>query len=461
MSIDNPSFEDEGSPLGVPNSWLVEDFTAHVEVAEFGPLLGFERFERGWRLPFGLSLTNGDLINHTVWASIFDTANTVVIGSPPVTDSVVNPAVVVASGIIPGGNLLLTMGYTNELGDVGRTASVVIPEGTLSGFEFSISLQDEDVGFSEITSLSSSIQLTDIELNIVGSWYLDPRNQDAKFAFDEDVGVDTLAYDIDGNTAEQFEAAWKLPLGLFLTTGTFRNDFDAVNSENAIFDTAESRSESSENFEDGWTLPQAFAVLFNEAQRFAHHNFIDGAPITVTPFEFVIVDQTNDRVRINYLDDGTIIPLEFQISSGSYTPAAMATELTTQFGILLDGDTGSADSVHFAVTVRPDGGLRISTTYAPGTPGMGYLQLLEPLQDSAWETLGFVTGVTTGRSAETENLTTATFAPDDFESGWKMNQDSDFTFPDDPGPDSAAADFGGPPTHTPEQFEADWDLLLP
>lgn len=470
MAIDNSSFEDEGTPLGVPDGWLVADFTAHVEVAEFGPLLGFERFERDWRLPFGLSLVSGDLVNHTLWYGItggVDPLNVEVPGSAPAADYVVHTAVYVMSGIIPGGGVLVTIGYTNELGDTGRTASVTLPEGTMPGTEFPFTLQDDDIGFTEITSISASEYLDTIEIGISGSWYLAPRNEAAKFVFDEAVGVDTLAWDIDGDNIERFEAAWSIPgaavwpTDTFITTGTLRDNFDAVNSENAVFDTAESRTEPSENFEDGWTLPQPFLVLFNEAQRFAHHNYIDGTPVTVAPFTFVIVNETNDRVIINYLDAGTIIPLEFQITPGSYTATEMAAELTSQFGALLNGDTGAVVSADFNVTVRPDGGLRISTTYKPGTPGEGFLQLLLPPQDSAWETLGFTTGTATGRADESENLAVTTATPDDFETEWKSNEDSNFTFPDDPGPDSAAADFGGPATHTPEEFEANWDLILP
>lgn len=323
MTIANPSFEAPGLGVGEAAGWGLVDLTALVEVAEFGEGLGFDRFEAGWNLPLGLNRELGVGAEPTIWASILNGAPT--INPAPASDYVATPFVGVASGLVPPGGVVVTLTYTNEFGTPGRTATVSLPAGTDGQTVWAFTLESEDKGFQAITGLSTAPALPSTELNVLGSWQLQPQNDGYLSAFqlpNLEVGLFPVS------SPEGFEAGWNNDPGLL-------NNFAAIASEAAQFDPA---PQAQEDFEEKWNLPQPAAAVTNETKSFGHEPFIDSSFAETAYGFFNIVAGVNDQIALRWGSGGTLADLSLQLSPGLY--GARTAHLQAVAGsLLVDGET--------------------------------------------------------------------------------------------------------------------------
>ena len=71
-----------------------------------------------------------------------------------------------------GGNIVVTVTYTNEVGTAGRSGTFTIPKGSVVGSRFDFVLQGTDLGISSIQNASTSPTLAAGALNILGQIHL-------------------------------------------------------------------------------------------------------------------------------------------------------------------------------------------------------------------------------------------------------------------------------------------------
>ncbi len=309
MTITNPSFENEGVEKGTAQDWDTADLSSLVEVAEFGDLCGYQRFEKGWNLPLGLNRFAGLSAGPFAWASITNGVET--IGIAPPSEFVARPHAAIVAGLVPAGGVVVTMDYVSDDGLVpGRIATAAIPAGAKVNQTFDFNLEDTDKGFSSISSVTTVPDLPSVTIEVHGSWLRSPSNEEAKFVF-EDADLFAALFPpaaFPTKEFEDFEAGWGNDVGAL-------KDFDALKSEQALFD---SDTDSDEDFENAWNLPAAVATIKNESQIFAHAIFLDGSISTRGPKVYGIIENVNDQISMRWLSGGTANDLVVAIPPGLY-----------------------------------------------------------------------------------------------------------------------------------------------
>lgn len=376
---------------------------------------------------------------------------------PPVGQGFVAVPVirVVDVDVVSTADVVLTITYVNEQTVFSRVGTVTIPNGAEPGREYVIQLQGDDRGFESITNIVAAPNMTSGILEVRGSWIRDPLNQLAKFAFDDSPTGDLFPIALPEGT-ETFEAAWGLLTGFGFING-LRDNFDALESELATI----SGSAAAEAFEKTWKLPQTpDAAPYNEDRTFALVPWVDSQEFA-SGASIIITFESNDRFQIEFPPLGTSAgPVEVILAPGTYTVAALATEIETKTDAALTAAPGLATGAHFsAITVTTLGGgsvIRMITTYSPNP-----MIITDTARFSVLSTLGITGGVATTRNAEADAVGAALFdvandAFEDFEEEWRDNQDSVFAFT---GPDLGAAlfDVANVPQ---EDFETEWTLTL-
>lgn len=309
--------------------WGFAESSQFVDVAEFGDLCGYERFEMTWRLPLGRNIQGGSVVAPHVWATLTG-GITPSVGSAPTSEFVANPAVVVQNGILFV-DALITLTYTNEAGTPGRTATVTIPAGEEGGHEFYFDLEGLDAGFKSIQNIVSSVALPGTLLSVIGSWLRVPRNEAFILLFDEALDLDVAEFNVDV-PFEAFEAGWGNDAGKL-------DNFDALTIDTALFDTV---PEEVEDYEEGWRLPLTAGSFTNELRRFAHEDFIDGSVQDVSDFAYSIIAGVNDRVALRWTNGGTFANLLVTLDPGDYSITNY--KILCVPGVeLIDGETFTID----------------------------------------------------------------------------------------------------------------------
>lgn len=329
MSVSNKSFEQAGTRKGTALSWGFAESSQFVDVAEFGDLLGYERFELTWRLPLGRNIQAGSVVTPHVWATL---ANGVTpsIGTAPASEFVASPAVVVQSGVLAV-DAVITLIYTNENGSPTRTATVTIPAGESGGHEFYFDLEGLDAGFQSIQNITSSVALPGTVLAVIGSWLRIPLNEESITAFDESLDLDVAEFDIDV-PFEAFEAGWSNDAGKL-------DNFDALLTEAAMFDAV---PEPVEDLEEGWRLPKTTGLFTNEERRFGHEPFLDGSIQSLADDAYSITAGANDVIALRWKNGGTFANLLVTLAAGEYSLIANKI-LCVPGAALVDGETFTID----------------------------------------------------------------------------------------------------------------------
>jgi hypothetical protein len=276
-----------------------------------------------------------------------------------------------------------------------------------------------------------------------------PFNEDSIFAFDETFGVDITPASFAGLSFDGFETGWKNDAGL-------RDNFDAIPTEEALFDSGTSLYE---DFENTWVLPLTGGPPFNESRTISFEEFIDG---TVLP-PYVIQTGINDILSIRFTQGGTLADQNVTLDPDTYTAATMASEIHTKVDAALTADAGPANAAHFSAVVSPGGTVRLITAYDGSPPPVPLMELLIPPSDTVWPTLGFTPGAATGKGTEDNFLKSAVFDVantlfEDYEDEWRSNENSIFSFTGPP-TDLESASFDVANTAF-EDFENEWTLTI-
>jgi hypothetical protein len=215
-----------------------------------------------------------------------------------------------------------------------------------------------------------------------------------------------------------------------------------------------------ENFDFYWNSPKDLATITSEINSHSLVGFIDGSVATTSASAFVIGAGINDRLSLKWHDGGSR-DLTVAIASGIYSVASMVAELNTKV-------TAATGSGKFSASVGPNNQIRLTTLYSHGSrPRVDrcMMELLDPVSDSAWSTLGFITGARTYRFPDRFLITSAEFNVtldeyESFEKEWRDCEDSVFEFDlADPPSDLDQAEFNVALNKF-ESFESEWTLTL-
>ena len=337
----NASFEVEGVRKGTAFFWGFAESTQFVDVAEFGPLCGYERFEIEWRMALGRNIQNGSTVIPFFWATLVD-GTTPFIAAPPASEYVHSPALILVAGSLAA-DVTISVQYTNQAGVPLRSASVVIPAGEDGTHEYVLVLEATDKGFKSIQSITAPGALPGTTIAVVGSWLKSPLNEAFKLAF---ALADLFIGQFTGNDFDAFEAGWGNDPGKL-------DNFDAIESETAAFDTV---PQPVEDFENEWRMPQPFGPFANEDIRFSHDPFVDSLISDIAYGVFEIFAGANDRIRLSWSDGGTFADLDVQIAAGVYGSRTAHIQ-AVDGSSFVDGETFTIDDgVNPLVTFEFDSG---------------------------------------------------------------------------------------------------------
>jgi hypothetical protein len=215
-----------------------------------------------------------------------------------------------------------------------------------------------------------------------------------------------------------------------------------------------------ENFDFYWNSPKTPATITNEITFRSLVDFIDGSVATTSASAFAISTGINDRLSLKWHDGGTN-DLAVAIAPGIYSVASMVAEINTKV-------TAAAGSGKFSASIGPNNQVRLTTLYSHGSrPRVDrcMMELLDPVSDSAWPTLGFITGAVTYRFPDGFLITSAKFNTtldeyESFEKEWRDCESNKFEFDlADPPSDLDQAEFDVALNKF-ENFSGIWTLTL-